>query len=152
MDTGNWLEDKAMVDTRVYSVAFAVHRDATGSRWHYVSLPVTLGLGRDAELEAVRFEGNTPSWDQAWLDVTLFYPGQVSWPLLNSVKHAGADSIKAGVPVKFRHSEHQLTHYGIELEFADEIRRQWLFTLFAGLLLIAGFGFALNTLLGRKEA
>jgi len=36
------------------------------------------------------------------------------------------------------------------VEFADEIRRQWLFTLFAGLLLIGGFGFALNHLLKRN--
>ena len=152
MDTGNALEDKAMVDQRVYSVAFAVHRNATGSRWHYVSLPVSLGLGRDAELKAIRFDGDDPKWDQAWLDVTLFYPGQVSWPLLNSAKHAGADSIKAGVPVKYRHSEHQLHHYGVEMEFDDEIRWQWLLTLVGGVLLIAGFGFALNTLLGRKGA
>lgn len=152
MDTGNPLEDKAMVDKRVYAVAFAVHRNATGSRWHYVSLPVSLGLGRDAELKAIRFDGDDPKWGQAWLDVTLFYPGQVSWPLLNSAKHAGADSIKAGVPVKYRHSEHQLHHYGVEMEFDDEIRRQWLFTLVGGVLLIAGFGIALNLLLGRKGA
>ena len=31
-----------------------------------------------------------------------------------------------------------------EAEFAVEIRRQWLFTLFAGVMLIAGFGFALG--------
>ena len=152
MDTGNSLEDKAMVDKSVYSVAFAVHRNATGSRWHYVSLPVSLGLGRDAELGAIRFDGDDPKWDQAWLDVILFYPGQVSWPLLNSVKHAGADGIEAGVPVKFRHTEHQLHHYGVEMEFADEIRRQWLFTLVGGLLLIVTFGIALNLLLGRKGA
>lgn len=152
MDTGNSLEDKAMVDKGTYTVAFAVHRNATGSRWHYVSLSVSLGLGRDAELRAIRFDGDNPRWDQAWLDVTLFYPGQVSWPLLNSVKHAGADSIKAGVPVKYRHSEHQLTHYGVEMEFDDEIRGQWLYTLVGGVLLIVGFGFALNTLLGRKGA
>lgn len=152
MDTGNALEDKAMVDKRVYSVAFAVHRNATGSRWHYVSLPVSLGLGRDAELKATRFDGDDPKWDQAWLDVTLFYPGQVSWPLLNSAKHAGADSIKAGVPVKYRHSEHQLHHYGVEMEFDDEIQWQWLLTLVGGVLLIVGFGFALNTLLGRQGA
>lgn len=152
MDTGNPLEDKAMVDKRVYSVAFAVHRNATGSRWHYVSLPVTLGLGRDAELEAVGFDGEAPKWEQPWFDVTLFYPGQVSWPLLSGAKHAGAEGIKAGVPVKFRHSEHQLAHYGVEMEFADEIQRNWLLTLIGGVLLIAGFGIALNLLLARKGA
>ena len=152
MDTGNPMDDKIMVDKRIYNVAFAVHRDATGSRWHYVSLPFTLGLGRDAEIAASRFEGSEPKWDQAWSHVVLFYPGQVSWPHLNSAKHAGADKIKAGVPVKSRHSEIQLANYGVEGEFAEAIKRQWLFTLVGGVLLIIGFGIALNGLLGRKGA
>ena len=83
--------------------------------------------------------------------MTLFYPGQVSWPHLNSAKHGGADSIKKGVPVKYRHTEAQLAHYGVEAEFADAIRRQWLLTMLAGVLLIAGFGIALNLLLSRKQ-
>ncbi|MFA5702618.1 MAG: hypothetical protein WC982_03775 [Advenella sp.] len=29
------------------------HRDTTGRRWHYVSLPASLGLGREAELLAL---------------------------------------------------------------------------------------------------
>ena len=152
MDTGNPADDKIFLEKRVYNIAFSVHRDALGSRWHYVSLPVTLGLGRDAEMLAARFDGDVPQWDQAWSDVVLFYPGQVSWPHLNSAKHAGADRIKAGVPVKYRHSEIQLAHYGVEAEFADAIKRQWLFTLFGGVFLIIGFGIALNGLLGRKGA
>jgi len=151
MDTGKPLEDKIMVDKRTYDVAFAVHRNASGSRWHYVSLPVTLGLGREAALRAVRFEGATPDWAQPWLDVTLFYPGQVSWPLVNSHRHAGADNVKAGVPVKARHSEEQLAHYGVEVEFNNAIRSQWLLTLFAGVLFIAAFGVALNLLLKRAK-
>jgi hypothetical protein len=150
MDTGSPTDDKIMVDKRVYNVAFAVHRNALGSRWHLVSLPVTLGLGRDAEMAAVRFAGDAPDWSQEWTEVALFYPGQVSWPHLNSAGHAGAESIKKGVPVKYRHSEAQLAHYGVEREFADPIRRQWLFTMLAGLLLIGGFAVALNGLLARK--
>jgi hypothetical protein len=129
-------------------VAEARHSD-TG-RGAYVSLPVTLGLDRDAELTAVRFNGATPAWDQEWHDVTLFYPGQVSWAMLNSARHAGASSIAEGVPVKFRHSPEQLAHYGVEVEFADEIRNQWLLTLAGGVLLIFAFGIALNGLIGRK--
>ena len=144
MDTGEPMDDKVMSDKRIYNLAFAVHRDAVGSRWHNISLPVTLGLGRDAELVGVRFEGNEPTWNRPWHTVTLFYPGQVSWPHLNSSKHAGAESIKKGVPVKYRHSEIQLAHYGVEAEFADAIRRQWLLTMLAGVFLIAGFGIALN--------
>jgi len=151
MDTGNPLDDKMFMDRRAYTIAFAVHRDATGSRWHYVSLPVRLGLNRDADLKAVQFAGDGPKWEQAWHEVKLFYPGQVSWPMLNSRKHAGAEKIKQGVPVKFRHSEAQLAHYGVEMEFNDAIIRQWRLTLVAGLLLIAGFGVALLVLLGNKR-
>lgn len=151
MDTGSPLDDKAFVEKRVYNVAFAVHRDALGSRWHYVSLPVTLGLDRDAGMVAARYDGDEPQWDQAWTKVKLFYPGQVSWPHLTSARHAGADKIKAGVPVQFRHTEEQLAHYGVEMEFAEEIRRQWLLTLVAGLLLIAGFGVAFNVVLTRSK-
>lgn len=151
MDTGNPADDKILVDKRLYNVAFAVHRNALGSRWHNVSLPITLGLGREADLVATRFEGEEPKWDQPWRTVTLFYPGQVSWPMLNSAKHAGAENIRKGVPVKYRHSEIQLAHYGVEAEFADEIRRQWLLTLFAGVVLIGGFGFALNQVLKRDQ-
>jgi len=152
MDTGSPADDKIFVDKRVYNVGFSVHRDAFGSRWHYVSLPVTLGLDRESELIAARFDGDAPKWDQQWTNVALFYPGQVSWPHLNSTNHAGADRIKAGVPVKYRHSEIQLAHYGVEAEFADAIKRQWLLTLIGGVLLIIGFGIALNGLLGRKGA
>jgi hypothetical protein len=116
-----------------------------------VSLPSSIGLGRQAEIQAVRFEGDTPEWRQPVSTVTLFYPGQVNWAHLNSVKHAGAEYINKGVPVRYRHSEAQLAHYGIEAEFAEAIRRQWLLTLLAGVALIAGFGIALNMLLTRKQ-
>jgi len=151
MDTGNPEDDKILVDKRIYNLAFSVHRDALGSRWHYISLPITLGLSREAELVASRFDGNEPTWSQPWHRVTLFYPGQVSWPMLNSARHAGAEGIRQGVPVKYRHSESQLAHYAVEAEFDEEIRRQWLLTLLAGVLLIAGFGMALNVLLKRNQ-
>ncbi|OGI39863.1 MAG: hypothetical protein A2140_07255, partial [Candidatus Muproteobacteria bacterium RBG_16_62_13] len=151
MDTGRPLDDKAFVDNRVYSVGFAVHRHAFGSRWHYVSLPKRLGLNRQADFKAVPFKGAEPGWEQDWQPVTLFYPGQVSWPLLNSPRHAGAESISKGIPVRARHSEIQLAHYGVEMEFSNEIRHQWLLTLISGVLLIAGFGVALYSLLGKEE-
>jgi len=49
MDTKQPEDDKIFLDHRVYTVAFAVHRDSLGSRWHYVSLPVRLGLNRQAD-------------------------------------------------------------------------------------------------------
>lgn len=152
MDTGNPLEDKAMVDKGRYSVAFAVHRNASGSRWHYVSLPVSLALGREAEFTAVPFEDERPGWEQPWLDVALFYPGQVSWPMLvNRDRHPGAERIVQGSPVKAHHSEKQLANYGVEMEFIDEIKRQWFYTLAAGVVLIVAFGVAINFLADRKE-
>lgn len=144
LDTGAPQDDKILRDLGRYDVAFAIHRNATGGRWHYVSLPFTLGLGRAADIQAVKFTGETPAWGTAWTDVTLFYPGQVTWPLLNSARHAGAEKVGEGVPVKFRHSPEQLANYGIEVEFNDPIRSQWLLTILAGVLLIAGFGIALN--------
>lgn len=143
MNTEKPLEDKIIRDGGVYQAAFAIHRQATGGRWHYVSLPVSVGFGRDADVKAAAFTGDAPDWKQAAKAVTLFYPGQVSWPHLNSVKHGGAESIGKGIPVKSRHSEEQLAHYGIEAEFAAPIRAQWFLTLFAGLGLIAAFGWAL---------
>ena len=57
------LEDKVLRDQGVYSVAFSVHRDARTSRWHYVSLPLQVGLGRPAaDVVATRFEGAAPDW------------------------------------------------------------------------------------------
>ncbi len=151
MDTGNRLEDKILADRGVYHVAFAIHRQASGGRWHYVSLPFTLGLGREADIMAARFEGDAPKWDQPSKAVTLFYPGQVGWAHVNSATHAGADKVKAGVPVKFRHSEAELAHYGVEMEFNDAIKRQWLLTMLAGVFLIVGFGIALTGALKRGK-
>ncbi len=144
LDTGAPQDDKILRDLGMYDVGFAIHRNATGGRWHYVSLPQRLGLGRASDITAARFSGPQPQWGDAWTDVTLFYPGQVTWPLLNSKAHAGAERIAEGVPVRFRHTPEQLTNYGIEVEFTDQIRRQWLLTLLAGVVLIAGFGVALN--------
>jgi hypothetical protein len=151
MDTGNPEDDKIFVDQRSYTIAFAVHRNSFGSRWHYVSMPKSLGLQRKADIAAQKFSDGDPAWDQPWSDVKLFYPGQVSWPMLNSDQHAGTAKIRQGVPVKVRHSEEQLAHYGVEMEFNEAIRSQWRFTMAVGLLLIAGFAAALLLLLPRKE-
>lgn len=150
MDTGAPLDDKILRDRGVYNVAFAIHRQATGGRWHYVSLPVTVGLGRSADIEAVRYTGDTPTWTHPARNVTMFYPGQVTWAHVNSANHAGQDKVKQGVPVKFRHTEAELAAYGIEMEFDAAIKRQWQLTLLLGMLLIAAFGYALNKTLPKR--
>ena len=152
LDTGDPLEDKVLQDQGVYSIALAVHRDAKASRWHYVSMPVQVGLGRDGDVSAAHFSGAAPDWSQvAAHEVTLFYPGQVSWPRLTSKIHAGAEYIAKGVPVKYRHKEAQLAHYGVEVEFEEEIRRQWWLSLIAGVLLIISFVYAVGLLLKERE-
>lgn len=143
MDTGDALHDKAFLEGKVYNLAFAVHRHATGLRWHYVSLPRSFGLGREADFNPIRFEGETPTWTQPWHEAKLFYPGQVNWPLLTSNRHPGKKMIERGIPVKHYHNEEQLARYGIEIEFLAEIKKQWQLTLFAGLFMFVGVGFGL---------
>lgn len=153
MDTGNRLDDKTFRDKGTYDLAFAVFRNASTMRWHYVSLPISLGLGRDAQMVAEKFAGGAPAWDQPWTDVEMFYPGQVSWPRLTDPKqHPGADRIAARVPVSFRHTPAQLALYGVEVEFADQIVRQWWLTLLSSLGLIVALGININLLMTRKEA
>lgn len=151
LDTGHPLEDKIMHDQGVYSVAFSVHREARASRWHYVSLPLQVGLGRQADVMATRFSGPAPDWKRVEpREVTLFYPGQVSWPHLTGARHAGSKYIAKGVPVKYRHKETQLARYGIEMEFDREIRRQWWLTLVAGVLLIVSFVYSVGRLFRQQ--
>lgn len=151
LDTGHPEDDKILKDHGSYDVAFAIHRNATGGRWHYVSLPRTLGLAHEADIDAVLFSGDTPVWGDKWTNVTLFYPGQVTWAMLNSAHHAGASSIARGIPVEARHSPEQLAVYGIEVEFREPIRRQWLLTLVAGVALIFAFGVALNAAIASRK-
>ncbi|MEQ6916254.1 ethylbenzene dehydrogenase-related protein [Halomonas aquatica] len=143
LDTGSPLDDKILNDQGIYDIGIAVYRNATGSRWHYVSHPYSLGLGRDADLQAASFSGNSPAWSDDWFDMTLFYPGQVDWPLLISRAHAGAEDIAEGTPVRARHSEEQLALYGVEMEFNDTITSRWWMTLFAGLIAMLGTTLAL---------
>lgn len=143
MDTGDALNDKAFVDGKIYNLAFSVHRNATGRRWHYISLPVSIGLGREASFKAQRFTGETPSWTQPWFEAKLFYPGQVNWPLLTSKRHPGQAMIKDGIPVKHYHNERQLSQYGVEMEFFEEIKQQWRLTVLAGIFMFVGVGFGL---------
>ncbi|MBA2778326.1 ethylbenzene dehydrogenase-related protein [Billgrantia kenyensis] len=151
MDTGSPRDDKIFREQGRYDLGIAVHRNATGSRWHYVSLPHTLGFGREADIQAQRFSGSEPDWSGEWTDITLIYPGQVNWPLLTSRAHAGSSGIAAGKPVRAHHNEEQLAHYGVEMEFLDQIVSQWRMTLFGGLFAIGGIGLALLPAFPRKR-
>ncbi len=47
-------DDKALKPGGVYSVGFAVHDENITTRGHFVSFPLTLGLGAKADIEAVK--------------------------------------------------------------------------------------------------
>lgn len=152
MDTGNSLDDKIFREGGSYDVAFAVFRNASTMRWHYISLPASLGLGQPAQIVAKRSPAGQPDWTGPWTEVEMFYPGQVSWTRLTDPRqHPGADRIAQRVPVAYRHNERQLALYGIEAEFAQEIKRQWLWTLGMSLGLIAALGVSIVLLFRRQE-
>jgi hypothetical protein len=96
MDTGYATTDHALLEGRTYNVGFAVHANATGSRWHYISHPVQVGIGVPADFTVVRFEGDAPDWSAIpWTTLPLFYPAQVTWEWLVSDAHAGAPDVRA---------------------------------------------------------
>ena len=53
LDTGNPADDKIMSDGGVYTVGFAVHDDNITTRGHHVSFPISVGIGAEAEIQAV---------------------------------------------------------------------------------------------------
>jgi len=49
-------DDKMLKDGGVYNVGFAVHDDNITTRGHHISFPMTLGLGVDADIKAVKLQ------------------------------------------------------------------------------------------------
>ena len=138
MDTGSPFDDKALAHGGLYQIAFAAHILATGSRWHYVSFPLTLGLGREADIRAARFSGDAPPWAEVeWFDLKLFYPGQIDWSHLIAEGHAGAKNIARGEPVQVGHDEETIAQYAVQSQFRGEIRAQWRQTVLALTALLA---------------
>ncbi len=139
LDTDSSGDDKVLHDKGVYQIAFAAHILSTGSRWHYVSFPMTLGLDRHADIVATKFRGEVPPWQGIeWTELTLFYPGQMDWQHVTSDAHAGAPHISAGTPLSIGHDEATLAKYAVEFEFREPIFDQWIQTLvsLAALLLL----------------
>lgn len=56
LDTGYPADDKPLRPGQRYSVSFSVHDDNVTSRFHHVSFPLTLGIGVDADITAIRVE------------------------------------------------------------------------------------------------
>jgi len=130
MDTGYEGEDKALEEFGRYHLAPAVHAGATAGRWHYVGMPVSLGFGRDADVEAVRFSGDAPDWSTIEpTTVELFYPGTIAWDYLtNPEEHAGAGAIGANASFASAHDVEDMAYYALESEFRSEIISQWYLT------------------------
>jgi hypothetical protein len=55
LDTGN-PDDKALSEGNVYNIGLAVHDDNVTTRFHFVSFPLTLGIGTEADVEAVKIQ------------------------------------------------------------------------------------------------
>ena len=139
LDTDSLVDDKILREKGVYQIAFAAHILSTGSRWHYVSFPMTLGLDRHADIVATKFRGEVPPWQGIeWTELTLFYPGQMDWQHVTSDAHAGAPDISAGMPLSIGHDEATLAKYAVQSEFREPILDQWIQTLvsLAALLLL----------------
>lgn len=142
LDTGN-PDDKALRDRRRYTIAFAVHKDFTGSRWHYTSLPLSFAMGVEGEIVARNFNASEPPWeDIPWTTVPLFYPGQVTWDWLVSSKHAGAADLLQGQSCANCHTPELLGSYAAQHELRDELNRNWYWTLGSGMIFAGGLSLA----------
>jgi hypothetical protein len=53
LDTGNPADDKILKVGGVYTFGFAVHDDNITTRGHHVSWPMTVGIGAEADIQAV---------------------------------------------------------------------------------------------------
>jgi hypothetical protein len=56
LDTGHPEDDKIMKVGGVYTFGFAVHDDNITTRGHHVSWPMAVGIGTEADIEAVTYE------------------------------------------------------------------------------------------------
>lgn len=138
LNTGN-PDDKTLKDSRRYSIAFAVHKNYTGSRWHHVSLPYELGMGVEADIVAYKFAGSESPWgSMPWVRVPLFYPGQVTWEFLLGSAHAGATGLREGRSCRDCHSPDLLGQYAVEHELREKIKTRWYFTVAAGVVFLTG--------------
>lgn len=139
MDTGN-LDDKPFFEYRTYNIAFAFYTRGTGNRFHYVTFPKSLALGRPGDVEAARFSGDAPDWNGIPVaEFTAFYPGQSSWQFLTSDEHPGAPAVRANNrSCATCHTEEQVARLGVGLELRSEREAGRAATWIAGLVGILG--------------
>lgn len=152
LDTGYPMDDKPFLEGRTYTVGFAIHKNATGSRWHYISFPLTLGIGQDADVTAMRLSDQEPDWEDIKpVMVDLFYPGQTDWEFVTSDAHPGAEAIR--IDDRGCGSCHQsalkMGQASVALETRDE--GNWAWTVAAGVLVIVGGSITVLNLQRRKN-
>lgn len=56
LDTGHPADDKVLKAGKAYTFGFAVHDDNVTTRFHFVSFPVTLGIGAKGDITAVALD------------------------------------------------------------------------------------------------
>ncbi len=153
LDTGAEGEHKVLEEFGRYHLAPAVHSGFTGNRWHFIGMPLSLGLGRDADIEAQRFDGDRPDWDAIEpMTTTLFYPGVIAYDYLtDSDEHAGAGAMQGGTPFSVAHEVEDMAYYALESEFRSEIKTQWVWTGLVWILFIIAASVAVIRL-GRNLA
>ena len=104
----------------VYDFSPAVHGGGA-QRWHWVSYPLKLALGDDAEIDdwyetdalgstaiiAEEFDGETPDWDAVeTYTIPLMYPGMTDWTWLTSGEHPRVDDVReASINIWEHHEE-----------------------------------------------
>ncbi len=125
LDAPNALDSHALKSGETYHVQFAVHTNSTGARWHYVSMPLTLGMERSADLIATRVsEGKSlDEAESSWIELPIHYPGQATWHDFNGddqrlrmlMEQARRDPTQRG-PIE------ALTRYLVHLELRQQHR------------------------------
>lgn len=117
MEAPNRLDSKTLAPGETYNVAFAVHSGSVGARWHRVSLPQTLGLDVDeADVVAVRTDGEPDEDALKWTEIPLIYPGQVTWQWLHG-DHPGGEQVREGeIGVRDFHDLDELQQFILDLE------------------------------------
>ncbi len=153
LDTEAPGEDKVLAEFGRYHLAPAVHAGATANRWHYIGMPLSLGLGRDADIEAQRIAGDGPDWDAIEpVTTTLFYPGTIAWDYLTDPDmHAGAGAISSNAAFSRAHSVEGMGFYALESEFRSEIKTQWVLTGLVWVLFIIAATLAITRLARRFD-
>ena len=92
-----------------------------------------------------------PPWDKIpWKNITLYYPGQVTWEWLISSSHAGAPDVLNGQGCAECHTPALMGKHSVEHELRDDLQGQWKMMVFSGFIFVLGLGIA-GVLVARRN-